>query len=512
MLQDLPELVLDLISNCLSYEDILTLRSTCKDLKRFVDRKQFTRLTLFASNYSYHRQLFYTNKPIGYAHSYHSNDLTIFDSSRFRQQFANVQQMIICDKRYWGLVNSGSIFDLSLLEDFRQLSHLEINEIFHIQGKLELQELRIAAFVGNGGEQNSPFKLNCPKLQNLRINHFNPVLTADNRLEYLHYVNSGDPTDYLKSMSPNLRRLSTICFESIWQSLKFLSGLKTGSLSLPSLDLIKIEEDILFLERLNELANSLEGLKRDPTKGHIQNTFNGIPVHSPDEFRRINSLITAYNSEASEENRLDRGDLRNRGLLFLNENPELNCLFPGVKYVILEENTELSKELIKKLRGIRSLEFITQCKPSYLQFELFARTFKTLGFLSLYHQIVTERLLEMLAGHLVGLEYMQIFECQYETVKPLAKFRNLENATLDFDPLKDELAYIYEKSRTLQKVIICGYPAFHLTRTVTLPKVHKIEGNGQLFEFDNLKNMIDHYYEKRLFKPRDEASTRLDHS
>ena len=118
MLQDLPELVLDVVCGHLSYEDVLALRCTCKGLKQFVDGKEFTKLNLFVRKYSFHHRLFYTDEPIYYSHSLHSDDLTILGSTRFREQFANVQRMIICTKRVWSELGNpdATEFDLNRLK------------------------------------------------------------------------------------------------------------------------------------------------------------------------------------------------------------------------------------------------------------------------------------------------------------------------------------------------------------------------------------------------------------
>lgn len=136
----------------------------------------------------------------------------------------------------------------------------------------------------------------------------------------------------------------------------------------------------------------------------------------------------------------------------------------------MNDDTELSEELIKKLENIEQLEFRWECKPSDSQFELFARHCKSLRYLSLYHLTVTERLLEMLSKHLANLKYMNVFECKCETVKPLGQFRNLDAVSLDFDPQRDGLTFIFRSSQTLKEVSILGEPSVCLKRTTTGPK------------------------------------------
>ena len=258
MLQGLPELVLDVICVHLSYEDVLVLRCTCKALKQFVDRKEFTRLNLFVRKFPFHHRLFYTNESICYSHSFYSDDSAILRSTRFREQFAYVQQMVICTKRSWtelrGSDETG--FDLNPLNFFRSISHLEVVGFTSINGKLNLQELQIAFFrIGCGTRPESSIELDCPRLRALRVYDCWPVLTSEtNQLEHLRYDPLGEPTDYLQSI--NFRKLSTICIETYEKTVQFLSDLKTGHLSLPSLSQVGLEPqfDCTPLDRLGQLS------------------------------------------------------------------------------------------------------------------------------------------------------------------------------------------------------------------------------------------------------------------
>lgn len=520
MLLDLPELVLDLIYDHLSYEDVLVLRSTCKGLKWFVDGKpKFTKLNLFIHHYSFHHRLFYTEELIGYPHSYRSNDLSILNAFRFREQFVNVQRMICYRERHYLLEENYETFDLELLNCFAALRHLEISKFFCIKGNLNLQELRIAAFRAEKKVPNLSSELDCPRLKALAVRQFKPALSgATNQLEYLQCCNCENPTGYLKSISPNLRRLSAICFKSQYRFLEFLSSLKTN-LNLPSLSQIKLDHgsDLEFPEKLNEMASGLENLKRHSVK-QIQFTFNGRSICQPDKLRQIASLIKAYDLEAGEEDELYTMNLTDRTLAFLNGNSELEFLLSAACWSLnLDEDTEMSEELIKKLKNLTAIKFRNECKPSHATFELFARSCKSLRYLTLVHQMVTEPLLEMMANRLVNLQCLSIFECQFETVKPLVKFRNLEILSLDLVLTKSELMFIFENSRTVEVVLISREAAsFHLIRTTTGPKMRTI-GSSSWTQFQTLQGMIDYYYDNyesclvKEFKTN-KASTRLNQS
>ena len=531
MLQDLPQLILDLVCGHLSYEDLLVLRSTCKGLKKFVDEKEFTKLNLFVQRFSYHQRLFYTDEQIGYPYSYRSHRQAILNSNRFRERFANVQKLIICHKKAWqASYREGwraSEFDLTCLNCFWALNHLDIDKFDIIKGKLNLQELKIASFQGDHGDskvRRLSFELNCPKLRALKTIFCRAVLTNEtDQLDYLHYDNSLDKeADYLISISPNIQKLSTICMDWIEHLMVLFYYFEDGTLSLPLLSQIRLER-CHGLERLDDLADYLQDLKRDSRTKHIKFTLFGRLIDSPNELKRIASLIRAHQSDNQtdfESTAFDLNNVNDRGLLFLNRNLDLAFFAEAFWMVSLCQDTEFNEEIIKNLKRVQFLMLNDQCKPSVSAFELLARNCKALLSLQLQNQTLTEQLLEMMSNHLISLQCVRIYECRYETLKPLAKFRNLECVSLDFDPPRDELAYIFENSRSLQTVdLICDVVGHEkrqpikLLRTTEVPKVHQIiKGTyEQVFEFDTLPAMIDYLnylYEQGLNEKRENYGLR----
>ena len=133
-----------------------------------------------------------------------------------------------------------------------------------------------------------------------------------------------------------------------------------------------------------------------------------------------------------------------------------------------------------------------------------------LCFWSFINQVMTERLLEMLSKHLVNLLWMRIHKSQYETLKPLAKFRNLQSVDFDFDP-EDELVFLFENSRTLVTIQIRGKLSMDLLREMkAVPEVYKIRFHlGGILEFQTLSAMITYFH--NLYEKREdhEPSTRL---
>lgn len=488
----------------LSYEDMLALRSTCKEMKEYVDAKRFTKLNLFVRKSPYQQRLLHSKESVGYPQSYRSdNPAALFASNRFRDRFAAVQRMVIYSRKAWNSQGAAIEFDLNSLNYFRALNHLEIDQMHRIDGKLNLQELRIAAFRVDD-ESNAPeslFNLDCPALSALRIKCCKPTLTDRiDQLDYLHYENFYGRTGYLKSISQNLRKLSTICLETIKDTLQFLTELKTGSLEMCALSEIQLEQcnPIVGLE---DLANSLEDLNSDPRKPPIKFTFNGRPICSADQLRQIVCLIRAHNTEVPEVEKLNLRSLEDRSLLFLSGKPELDFLLSVACSVKLNANTELSEEMIKKLENIEYIECGARCKVSESAFELLARTCRSLRSCSLHHQKVTELLLETMSNHLVNLECIRIYKGKNAkkkeiSLKHLADFQNLTCFSSDFVPEKEELWFIYANSRTLENVNMAGKDSIKLQRTSTASNaVHRLQiGSDLSFEFDSLHGLINYFY------------------
>lgn len=512
MLLDLPELVLDLVGGHLSYDDMLALRSTCKGLKKFVDRKLFTKLHLFVRTFRFRYQLFYTNDWIAHPYTLRSATLAILDSNKFRERFANLRQMTICGMatRYVTM----ETVNLDSLNCFRHLQQLEI-QIPCLKGKLNLPELKMAAFNRCYARYDrnvlltidDPTELDCPKLRALKLDRHMPLLSgATDQLDYLYWC---DPNiNYLFDIQQNIRNVSTICFNMMRCALNFLWNFKGDNLRIPSLSEIRLEKCVNFdqLDDLDELANALEDLwRRDGHLGHVKFILNGRPIESPDKLREIASLLKAHDP-ADELIAIKRSNFDRIGgntFLFLIANPTLDCVLDGVRVLELNESIELNEQLIKKLQNIDFLAF-KGCKPSECQMELVARNCQSLRFLTVYHLNVTERMLEMLRQRLINLRDIQIFECKYETVRPLTKFPNLEFLSSDIGLQRDELEFLYRNSRTLEGVTVVSKnktERIELTRkqrrqefsirTLIITQPKNIE---KYFYFDTLDHMLDHYH------------------
>lgn len=124
--------------------------------------------------------------------------------------------------------------------------------------------------------------------------------------------------------------------------------------------------------------------------------------------------------------------------------------------------------------------------------ELVITNCKSLRSWDMYHQTVTERLLEIMCEQLLNLEELSFCSCRHETLKPLVKFRNLKLLSVDFDPQRDELTFILENSRSLE-IVYLQKRRIRLLRTMAMPKMHKLTIFGKSREYNTLREMIENY-------------------
>ena len=388
------------------------------------------------------------------------------------------------------------------LNHFKRLKHLEIDEITTgscLRGKLNLPVLQVASFTPLRG---SLFELNCPKLRALKLRWCAPVLSAEtNGLKLLEFHAEefcGEDVVYLTNYMSNLQKLSTVCVYTTMLLLPFLQALETNKLSLPVIAEVRLEQSVNDrLDDLDELASKLEDFKRNPRTKHIKFSFNGKPIDSPGELRKMLSLLNNFTFK-DEDDYEHFYPLTDDMISFVTENPMLQFWLSAVRLVELDENIELNENMIRRLINIRCLTIKGQCKPNESNFEWFAIHCKFLTNLSVYSQTVTERFLEMMASHLVNLQIIEFYGCKVETIKPLVRFRNLETIALDLNLKKDELSFLYKDNPRLEEVYFSRGP--YLLRTTTSPKVYKIWISfDQCSEFDTLDAMLD-YYENNPFQ------------
>ena len=260
---ELPELVILLISQQLSYEDLGNLRVTCKRLKEIIGRRTPRSLHLLTDENPFERKLFHTGELVNHANTYHVRQLDILKSIKFRSQFIGLLKLTIYYTRDWdhcGLWEAYKSVDLNDLNHFEQLVHLELKWLKIETGKLSLRELKIAFFGHTYKDTKTSFELDCPRLEALGLGYSTqPRLTqgTGSSVRYLHVEFEDDSktyksADYLPLLYAKLQNLSRISFECEGDLNSFVLAVMELRVCLPFLSKIQ----------LNGVGYDYEELKR----------------------------------------------------------------------------------------------------------------------------------------------------------------------------------------------------------------------------------------------------------
>lgn len=125
---ELPELVIWLIAEQISHEDLQSLRVTCKKLKEAIDQRPSRNLHLFVETYPYERQLLHTGELVSYANTFYVRETNILKSPKFKGQFTGLCRLSIyhMEDSIWELLK---IVDLNDINCFEELVHLELDGV-----------------------------------------------------------------------------------------------------------------------------------------------------------------------------------------------------------------------------------------------------------------------------------------------------------------------------------------------------------------------------------------------
>ena len=362
---ELPELSILLILEHLSYEDLQSLRVTCKKLKEIVDKKTLRSLHLLLDRYPFERELLHTGELVNYANTFHAPDLNILKSTKFKSLFIGLRKLTIY--KCWN--GSDETVNVDDLNCFHGLLHLQLEKVPIGNGKLNLKNLKIV-FVEN--YETTHFYLDCPQLQVLGLGRrTTPRLTQEtaNSVQHLYLRDTWDMETYLFFLYAKLRGLSIICFGYLLsggsESLNtFVVALMERRVCLPSLKQIQLKGQCLFPERGVLLRNLAELKRRNETK-HLQVRIHE-KVMSRDELIELLDLLHKILPAPPDnpEHPMNRnnqilyaGDLKSDLLRHFNENQILHCLLPNVLCLKLrsEEDVRISKQLIGKLTNLLRL-------------------------------------------------------------------------------------------------------------------------------------------------------------
>lgn len=163
--------------------------------------------------------------------------------------------------------------NLSDLNCFEQLVHLELEGLALVKGELSLRNLKIAYFE-NMNEDTVKFGLDCPQLEALGIGCLTePRLTSRtcHSVKHLYVNHACESKTYLLRLYSKLKSLFSICFSGSGDLGSFVLAAWERRISVPSLKEIKLKELGGFPD---QLLWSLEELKSIQETKHIAIRIN----------------------------------------------------------------------------------------------------------------------------------------------------------------------------------------------------------------------------------------------
>lgn len=539
MIETLPELVISLIANHLSYEDVRSLRVACKRLKEVIDQTKFGSLHLLVNKNPFHRNLFYTDERVYYANTFRVNNVGILSSIKFKTQLSELLKLTIYSDQMVYSRLKGTV-NLNELNFFEQLVHLEVLGFKLGNGKLNLKNLKICRLQYEFILDMLPhqqFELDCPQLNALCLDRFPKLsLTQETRRSLRHLsiefeAVSANEGAFVFGLCRESKNLSTICFTSSEDVEAFVQALLQPRIpgiglgyfdsdSLPSLKQIKLKKCGFFP---NDFFENILRLKRKKATKHIEFWLNS-KVMQLDELTKMNQLIRQLGSKEFYANR--RGPhprqfeirfAKGEVLQDLVENPILDSLLPGVERAFFEseEDAALGKQLIKKLANLRAFSIREEAPLDDDLFESLIRAGKRISFLEISSARVTQQQLDRLPSHFHGLMHINFrskdFGLRNFDLDFLTKFQNLLSLYLTFNIAKERMLSLFQncKYQPILRLDLCGKQTLRIDRgpnangryeiITNLYAVNEPSRSNIRVEFDSLENVIDYYYENDLF-------------
>ena len=538
-MEKLPELVLELIGECLSYEDLLSLRQTCKTLKRFVDQKQFESLFLFVRCHPKYHQLFHGHGLISYPNSLRLSDLSEFQSIKSCDRFSLLRKLCVFDFNFE--ISRLSEFKLDWLNSFGQLKYFEAETFGKITGKLTSKSLRIASF---GTSHASPFELDCPQLKALRIVDFaEPTLTGD-CLEYLsftdtYYVsveNPFSPPRFLRSFS-SLDHLTAASFKEIKTLNHFLTDIIGQELSVPCLRRVELEVCVDFAD-FDLLLEKLVDLNKMRDK-EIDLFLNGEMVKPDKEDRKTKGL--RYFFERIEIQ--DRPEHLNfwvfeyfkpnfAMLETLYTEPLSHCLFPSFTIISIDYTLESESDLIPMipmLNNVYFLKIVDKLRLSDALYEEVTKAFRKVQYLRIQYAYMRQDQLDRLPDRFLNLysfEYLCDPEEMPYSLYFVTRFKNLKVLRFRVNLRRELLTFFFSNCPCLFRVDFDTIRAGQFTKVCIFNEPSRIMickppfkrfrwsyeccflddafcpgpvSGKKVLEFDTLDASLDFYYSHRLF-------------
>lgn len=514
-MERLPDLVHERICECLSYDDLLNLRLTCKLLRYFVDQKQFKKLILFYHQQpKYHRQ-FPSDRLVGYANSLRFDDHTILRSAKFLANFGQVASLIVNN-------NNALRFRLNLawLAQLHRLEHLELNAMTRIVGRLELANLRAAAFYSSDYE--SAFELDCPKLEALNLGQIAraSLLGACDRLTHLQvnylqsdmnqshtrkwYMRQYDMSGYhlyLAALFSRLPYLSTVCFEEIIHLNDFLSAILDGRLPATRLSRVELKHCHFFSE-FGQLVDRLTRLSERPETEHVRFFMNGEPLCKT-KLDELHRFIERQMKDTSYTQKLFFYESLVSSPTLFNEMkpiPALSCLFGIVEKFEINEDVELDAHLIHLLKNVQQLTLAVRLPLDDQLFDLMLSRFKLLKELCLGSACLRQEQLDRLPDHFLNLTHFNVRkEYSSASFHFLDRFKSLTTATFASLLEKNFIALLFRRCELLEKVCFLHPNSYWRVEILKSGKIRLRIDKQKDYQFASLQASLD-FYSTNLFR------------
>ena len=558
-MEKLPELVLVLIGEYLSYEDLLSLRRTCKTLKQFVDQKQFESLFLFVQRYPKYHQLFHGQGSISYPNSLRLSDLSQFQSIRSSGRFSLLRKLFVFNFRSY----TPEGFVLGWINSFERLEYFEASNFDKITGKLTSKSLRVASF---GTSNESPFELDCPQLRALRIVNFaEPTLTGDN-LEYLSIVdtfyitdeNPFNPPHFLRSFS-SLDHLTAASFKEIKTLNIFLDLIIGQEVSVPSLRRVELDCCVdfadfgLLLDKLNDLNK-----RRD----RVDLFLNGQMVKTDKEDPKTDRILKFIHSAET----CRTASHINYRFIFLfkpvfsmleyfhrwsrDGDPFIDYWSSGFTVISIDHCLKSDSAyffLIPRLKNVYFLKIVNKLGVSDALYEAVTKAFRKVEYLRIQNAYMRQDQLDRLPDRFLNLysfEYLTDPEDMPYSLQFVTRFKNLKVLRFRVNLRRELLTFLFANCPSLfrvdfdtilnnQFIKVC---IFKEPSRIIICKPGRLGGllwnydnccNEDRFcpgpvseqkelEFDTLESCLDFYYSHRLFdvdyleKQQEDAAETID--
>ena len=450
MLSDLPFEMVDAIAKFLDYQDLVSLKLTCKSLKGHVDFVKVRRLNMFVNSLPYEGRLFHVDEPTVFSEAVIVS-LAKIQTPAFRDRFKHLKRLTIQQKNKI----LGSFILERDLNCFEQLEHLELRACeINAGGRLCLNKLQVLLV-----ETKYPVRyvVDCEQLVAIHLTDL-PEIVHPGSLRYASVVDMR-LQDFVQlcEKCPNLTRitLSSYLFDS---SLPFMSGDFDEMSTLRHLDILAqifatpYEPHALIATR--KLLGCLERIDFDvviydaPNFQGVRAVIRGFrppsrlweDVGSPgrEVFERLRFYVGSQDvvNELFEvvHDQFINSAIHHLKLINLTYSDlvkykrPMECLISGLKYILIDRRYDLAREpLLFRLANLRQLKIEDNVLDEVI-LNQFIGQFKYLEHLSLTECAIQGESLALLPNHSVHM--LLIKNCTCSDLNFVKSFKNVKNLLL----------------------------------------------------------------------------------